>query len=185
MPEVKVNKGVILLAEPFLTDPNFRRSVVLLCEHLAEGSLGFILNKPLKMSVDGLIAGFPEFKSEVHFGGPVSTDTIHYIHNLGNLLEDSVEVSRGVFWGGDFEKLKFLIQSELVKPHNIRFFVGYSGWSPGQLSEEMEYGSWVVADMHANYIFKSHPSSLWKQVMANKGKNFEVIAQMPDNINYN
>ena len=185
MPEVKVNKGVILLAEPFLTDPNFRRSVVLLCEHLPEGSLGFILNKPLKMNVDGLIAGFPEFKAEVHFGGPVSTDTIHYIHNLGNLLEDSVEVSRGVYWGGDFEKLKFLIQSELVKPHNIRFFVGYSGWSPGLLSEEMGYGSWVVADMHANYIFKSHPASLWKQVMANKGKNFEVIAQMPDNINYN
>ncbi|HPG06920.1 MAG TPA: YqgE/AlgH family protein [Saprospiraceae bacterium] len=178
-------KGQILLAEPFMVDPNFRRSVVLLCEHQTDGSIGFILNKPLKMNVSELIADFPEFESEVYFGGPVATDTIHYIHNVGELLEESVEVNRGVYWGGDFSKLKFLISSKLVEPGNIRFFVGYSGWSSGQLHEELGYGSWVIADMHANYLFKSHPASLWKQVMSNKGHNYEIIAQMPDSINWN
>jgi len=181
----KVQTGKVLLAEPFMMDPNFKRSTVLLCEHNAEGSVGFIMNKPLDMRVDELIEDFPEFDSRVFFGGPVQTDTIHYVHNAGNLLEDSFKVTEGVFWGGDFEKLKFLISSKLILPGNIRFFVGYSGWSEGQLDSEMQYGSWLVADMDANYLFKTRPARLWQQVMHNKGNAFTVIAQMPENVSWN
>ena len=181
----EVTNGKVLLADPFMLDPNFKRSAVLLCEHGGEGSLGFIMNKPLKMRVDELIEDFPEFESEVLFGGPVQTDTIHYIHNVGDLLEDSIKVADGVYWGGDFEKLKFLITSNLLLPANIRFFVGYSGWSEGQLTDEIELGSWVIAEMDANYLFKSEPGDLWKQVMYNKGNTFTVIAQMPDAVNWN
>ncbi|MCB0596595.1 MAG: YqgE/AlgH family protein [Lewinellaceae bacterium] len=181
----EVSSGQVLLAEPFMLDPNFKRSAVLLCEHNEDGSVGFIMNKPLKMRIDELIDGFPEFDSEVFFGGPVQTDTIHYIHNVGDLVEDSVKVADGVYWGGDFEKLKFLIASNLVLPHNIRFFVGYSGWSEGQLNDEMGYGSWVLAEMDANYLFKSEPKKLWTQVMYNKGDTYSVIAQMPETSNFN
>ncbi|MEL6926102.1 MAG: YqgE/AlgH family protein, partial [Bacteroidota bacterium] len=111
----------------------------------------------------------------------VQTDTIHYIHNVGELLDDSKEVANGVYWGGDFEKLKFLVSSELVHPQNIRFFVGYSGWSEGQLIEEMGIGSWVLADMDSNYVFKSDHEELWQSVMNNKGDAYSIIAQMPDN----
>lgn len=178
-------KGNVLVAEPFMIDPNFKRSVVLLCEKEEDGSLGFILNKSLDMKITELIADFPEFDSYVHYGGPVQTDTIHYIHNVGELLDDSRQVVDGVYWGGDFEKLKFLIRSELIKPGDIRFFVGYSGWSPGQLEEEMAYGSWVIAQMDANYLFKNKPQTLWKKVMQNKGDTFSVIAQMPEGVNWN
>lgn len=181
----KVTSGKILLAEPFMLDPNFKRSAVLLCEHNEEGSVGFIMNKPLNMRIDELIEDFPEFDSEVFFGGPVQTDTIHYIHNVGELLEESVMVADGVYWGGDFEKLKFLITSELILPHHIRFFVGYSGWSGGQLDDEMIYGSWVLADMDANYLFKSEPQQLWRQVMRNKGDAYTVIAQLPESVSWN
>lgn len=181
----EIKSGNVLLAEPFMLDPNFKRSAVLLCEHNAEGSLGFIMNKPLNMRVDELIADFPEFDSGVMFGGPVQTDTIHYIHNTGDLLEESVKITDGVFWGGDFEKLKFLITSQLIKPQNIRFFVGYSGWSEGQLIDEMNIGSWVVADMDANYLFRSKAKNLWKQVMYNKGNTYTVIAQMPETLSWN
>ena len=181
----EVNTGKVLLAEPFMLDPNFKRSAVLLCEHNDEGSLGFIMNKPLNMRVDDLVADFPAFESDVLFGGPVQTDTIHYIHNVGNLLEGSVKVVDGVFWGGDFDKLKFLINSKLIKPFNIRFFVGYSGWSEGQLMDEMNVGSWVLAEMDANYLFKSKPKNLWRQVMYNKGDAFTIIAQMPDSMSWN
>ncbi|MBR9920585.1 MAG: YqgE/AlgH family protein [Bacteroidetes bacterium] len=180
-----VKGGNVLLSEPFMLDSNFKRAAILLCEHNPEGSLGFIMNKPLNMRIDDLIADFPEFEAEVFFGGPVQTDTIHYVHNLGDLLDDSVQVSKGIYWGGDFEKLKFLISNKLVKPYSIRFFVGYSGWSEGQLIDEMDYGSWVMADMHPNYIFKSKPAELWKLIMENKGNAYTVIAQMPDGINYN
>ena len=185
MNKVKIKNGQVLLAEPFMMDPNFRRSVVLVCDNHEEGTMGFILNKPLNMNVEELIADFPEFESEVYFGGPVATDTVHYVHNVGTLLEESVELGRGVYWGGDFDKLKFLIQSKLILPGNIRFFVGYSGWSPGQMTEELDFGSWVVADMHANYLFKTKSKRLWKQVMSNKGNNFEVIAEMPDSLSWN
>ncbi len=180
-----VATGDVLLAQPFMADPNFKRSAVLLCEHNDEGSLGFIMNKPLDMCIDELIADFPDFDSDVFFGGPVQTDTIHYIHNVGDLLENSLQIAEGVYWGGDFDKLKFLIDSELILPANIRFFVGYSGWSDGQLDDEMVYGSWITAYMHANYIFKSKPERLWQQVMRHKGNTYSVIAQMPDFISWN
>lgn len=185
MTEKKISSGKVLLAEPFMGDPYFKRSVVLLCEHHEEGSLGFILNKVIDMKINELIRDFPDFNAEIYYGGPVQTDTIHYIHNVGDLLDDSQRVAEGVFWGGDYEKLKFLIKSELVFPSNIRFFVGYSGWSAGQLGEEMNFGSWVMADMDANYIFKSQADSLWKQIMHNKGNTYSVIAQMPDGSNLN
>lgn len=185
MVDKEIKTGNVLLAEPFMLDPNFKRSAVILCEHGEEGSVGFIMNKPLNMRVDELIEDFPEFDSEVFFGGPVQTDTIHYIHNVGDLLEDSVKVAEGVYWGGNFEKLKFLITSKLIKPAEIRFFVGYSGWSEGQLMDEMTYGSWIVANMDANYLFKSKPKRLWRQVMNDKGNTYTVIAQVPEIVSWN
>lgn len=180
-------KGKILLAEPYMLDPNFRRAAILLCEHDNEsgGSLGFIFNKPLQTNIDELIPDFPEFKAEVHFGGPVQTDTIHYVHSVGDLLDDSVKVCKGVYWGGDFEKLKFLIESKLIKPSQIRFFVGYTGWSKNQLQGEMSAGTWVMADMHANYLFRSKQFKLWREIMYSKGNIYTVIASMPDEINWN
>jgi len=185
MAKKKITKGQILIAEPFMLDPNFKRGVILLCEHEKDGSLGFILNKALDMKINELIKDFPEFNSKVYYGGPVQTDTIHYVHNVGELLEDSQKVAKGVYWGGDFEKLKFLITSQMIHPKNIRFFVGYSGWSSKQLTEEMGYGSWMVGKMEPNYVFKNKPTGLWKQVVEDIGQNYSVIAQMPDSVNWN
>jgi putative transcriptional regulator len=181
----EVKSGKVLLAEPFLIDPNFRRSAVLLCEHGEAGSVGFVMNRRLKVKIHDLIQGFPKFKAPVFQGGPVGQDTIHYFHNVGELLEESHEIIPGVYWGGDFNKLKFLIDQELIQPHNIRFFVGYSGWDEGQLLSELDYGSWVVADMDPNYLFKTNYRQLWTQVMYNKGDVYTVIAQMRDEVNYN
>lgn len=180
-----VKSGQILLAEPFMLDPYFKRAVVLLCEHHDQGSIGFILNKSIDMKVNDLMSEFPTFDAEVFYGGPVQTDTLHYVHNVGELLEESVKVSEGVWWGGDFDKLKFLISTELIQPENIRFFVGYSGWSGGQLGEELEIGSWVGADMDANYVFKTKPAKLWSQAMYNKGDLYEIISDLPEQQSWN
>lgn len=185
MEKQKVKSGELLVAEPFMLDPNFKRSVVLMCEHGEGGSLGFIINRELDLYVDELIDDFPDFPAKVYFGGPVQTDTLHILHNVGDLLEDSQEVARGVFWGGNFEKMKFLVSTEVIKPENIRFYLGYSGWSEGQLEEELKIGSWVIADMDPNYIFKSKPAGLWKQVLAHKGDHYGVISTIPDAPNWN
>lgn len=185
MKEKAITKGGLLIAEPFSLDPHFKRAVVLLCEHEKEGSIGFILNKGLDMKIGDLIGDFPEFDSPVFFGGPVATDTIHYVHNVGNLLESSHQIGNGVFWGGDFEKLKFLASSGMIQPHNVRFFVGYSGWSTEQLHEEMDYGSWLTGQMDSNYVFNSNPNLLWKKVLENMGSSMEVIAQINDPYSWN
>ncbi len=182
----RLERGTILVAEPFMLDPNFRRAVVILCDHTPdEGTVGFILNKPIQMNVNELIADFPEFDATVHYGGPVATDTIHYIHRNGEIVDDSIQIGDGMYWGGSFEKLKFLIESNLIKPNDIRFYIGYSGWSPGQLDDEMEIGSWVTNDSHPNYVFKSKHDELWSQTLINKGNTFSVISQMPDSFNLN
>lgn len=181
-----VHTGSLLLAEPFMADANFRRSVVLLVDHSNdEGSVGFIINKPLSVRMNELVEDFPEIEAVVHYGGPVSTNTIHYIHNVGMLLDGSTEIGPGVFWGGEFDKLKFLVERGLILGENIRFFVGYSGWSPGQLADELDTGSWIMSDMHPNYLFKSKAQKLWNQVLHHKGDVFGVIAQLPEAVNLN
>lgn len=179
----QVKKASLLVSDPYLYDQNFRRSVVLLTEHSEiDGSIGFILNKPLKIPVDTLLSDFPDFSAQIYFGGPVDTERIHFIHTAGDILDGSIPIGDSLYWGGDYDKLKFLIQSELITTNNIKFFVGYSGWDFQQLAEEMRSGSWLVADNDLNYLFNITPKDLWKEVLQNMGGHFGVIAQMPDQL---
>ena len=104
---------------------------------------------------------------------------------MGDILDESQEVGQGVYWGGNFEKLIFLINNKVIKPENIRFFLGYSGWSSEQLKEEFELGSWVTADLDHNYVFGNQTGKLWAKIMRNKGDTFSVIAQLPDYFAWN
>ncbi|KXK38372.1 MAG: YqgE/AlgH family protein [Saprospiraceae bacterium] len=182
---MEVKAGKILVSEPFMLDPNFKRSVVLICEKNEDGTTGLILNRPLDVSLNELLPDFPDTKAGVFMGGPVAVDSLHFLHNVGDLLDDSIEVSKGVFWGGDFEKLRFLMENGLINDHNVRFFIGYSGWEPGQLEGEMNEASWLVDDMDANYLFRVKPFVLWQTVLHNKGDIYTVIAQMPDSDSLN
>ncbi len=177
---MEIKAGKILIAEPFLIDSNFKRSVVLICEHHDLGTTGLTLTKPVHVKINDLIPDFPESKAQVFIGGPVETDSLFFLHNVGDMLDGSIEVSQGVFWGGDFEKLGFLMENGVIKDNNIKFFLGYSGWSEGQLDEELEDQAWIVDEMDANYLFKVKPIVLWQTVLHNKGDRYTVIAQIPD-----
>jgi len=181
-----IKKGDILVSEPYSLDPHFKRTVVYLVDHTEkEGSIGFILNKPTNLAVHEVLANFPEFDSYIYYGGPVANDNVYYVHTIGHILDDSIEVQPGVFWGGDFKKLKFLIESGMVKPYQIRFYLGYSGWSEGQLKEELDGKDWLVADGDINYLFYRKAKDLWSLVLKNKGLNYEVIADIPENNSLN
>ncbi len=176
----KIEVGKILIAQPFMDDPNFKRSVIGLTEHTNEGTVGFILNKPMNTKLTDLMTALNTDEDyDVYFGGPVSMDTVHYVHNVGDLLEESIQVSKGIYWGGNFKKLIFLMESGLINKKNIRFFVGYSGWTDGQLAGELASGSWIMSDWHANYSFQSNSDKLWPETLAHKGSVYSVIAQIP------
>jgi len=179
--QIKLEKGTMLIAQPFMTDPNFNRSVILLCDHhKKEGSVGFIINKKTELKINDLINDFPEFESNVYFGGPVAQETLHYIHTVGAILDESIPIDQGVYWGGNFEKLKFLIDSQLILPKDIRFFLGYSGWTEGQLKGEITHGSWLTSDFFPNYLFRVNNKMLWSKILNNKGDIYSVIAQIPE-----
>jgi putative transcriptional regulator len=176
----RVSTGKILLAEPFMADGNFKKSVVLLCEHSTDtGTLGFVLNKELDIPLNDLLADFPDIGLNVFYGGPVATDTIHYVHNVGSELDGSVKVSKGIWWGGDFEQLQFKVSSGMIRPENIRFFIGYSGWESGQLDTEMIMGSWVVSKMKKHYLFDTKPKAMWQECMTDKGDTFSILSEVP------
>ena len=180
-----IQTGRLIIAEPFLLDPHFKRSVVLLCNHNTEGSFGYIINKMLDMRLRDVIPDFPNFDVPLFYGGPVQTDSLHFLHNVGDLLEGSKRISSGVYMGGDWENLKFLIESKLIEPKHIRFFIGYSGWSDSQLPDEHREGSWILSDMHANYLFEAQPLTLWRTILQHKGDAYSIIADMNDDNNLN
>ncbi len=178
--------GQILISEPFMEDPNFKQSVVLICDFEPDhGTVGFILNKPLDVKVHEIIQDFPEFEEDVYLGGPVGHDTIHYVHTRGDIIDESVLIRDGLWWGGDFDKVKFLIDTKVLTGADIKFFVGYSGWSIGQLDGELEMGSWVVDTMDNNYLLNIPSEKLWKSTLSNISDNLAIIANIPDNLNLN
>jgi len=173
-------KGNILISEPFLADNYFRRSIVYLTEHNDEGSLGFVLNKPLGISINEIVDDFPVCDHKVSVGGPVSNNTVHYIHTLGAQIPDSVEVGDGIFWGGDFDLVKQLIAEGSVKPNELRFFLGYAGWSAGQLDGEMQEHAWLVGRIPPRMIMQEVNPEFWKKTLASYNNKYRAWANFPE-----
>ena len=178
-------QGRVLISEPFLNDTYFRRSVVLLTEHSEEGSVGFVLNKPVDLSVHDVLNDFPEIETEVSIGGPVNTNTIHYIHTVGEKIPDSVKVLDNLFWGGDFEVVKDMIRTDQIKSSEIRFFLGYAGWSPNQLENELSENAWLVSEMNTEHIMQGPGDDLWKEVLESSGDKYKTWVNFPENPSLN
>ena len=134
----------MLYADPRMEDPYFKRAAVLICSYSKnEGALGFILNHPISMRVNEVLPSEPHIARTLHFGGPVADDQLFFLHTLASMQPDTLQVRGSVHWGGDFDVLSELIKLGQAPEASVSFFVGYSGWSPGQLEEELMGGSWL------------------------------------------
>lgn len=183
---LKPKKGKLLIAEPSLTgDVSFNRSVVLLAEHNDEGSVGFILNKPLNYSMNDLVDEI-EIPFPVFNGGPVEQDNLYFIHKVPDLIPNSVEISDGIYWGGDFEITVMLVNSGKIGQKDIRFFLGYSGWASLQLDQELDSKSWiVVANEYESDIIKQPANSFWRDKMMELGGQYLLWSNAPENPSLN
>jgi putative transcriptional regulator len=181
---ISPNRGGILISEPFSRDLYFKRSVILLTEHNEFGSVGFVLNKPIEFPINEIIKDFPPFDANISIGGPVKTDTIHYIHTLGKQIPQSLNVYDNIYWGGDFYILKELIAAGKVLRDQVRFFVGYSGWSPHQLENEISKDYWVVTELKAPDVMADN-QNIWKYSLKKLGERYKVWINFPENPNLN
>jgi len=177
--KIKPEKGRLLISEPFLPDPNFERTVVLLCEHNEEGSFGFVLNKPSVLKIGEVMENIFDLDEIVYIGGPVQQDTLHFIHRK-EPLDKAVEIRDGIHWGGSFEDLILCVNAKQIANTDIRFFLGYSGWGPGQLDAELEENSWIVCDFVTDeLLFDTEPNLMWKKAMASMGGRFSMYSNYP------
>lgn len=179
-------KGRILLSDPFLGDEFFERSVVYLCEHSKEGSFGFVLNHYIDINLNQLNEEFPYLEAVMSVGGPVENETMYFMHTLGNELNDSLEIEDGIFIGGDFKQLYSLISIKHIQEHQIRFFLGYSGWSAGQLQQEIKDNAWVVSKIDSSFeIMNTDEENMWKYFMNKLGPKYKLISEFPLDPNEN
>ncbi|PWI31559.1 transcriptional regulator [Flavobacteriaceae bacterium LYZ1037] len=182
MTTIQPKKGDLLIAEPsIIGDVSFNRSIVLLADHTDEGSIGFILNKPLEYTIHDLI---PEIKAnfKIYNGGPVEQDNLYFIHKIPELIPNSIEISLGIYWGGDFDRVAELIANNEISEDNIRFFLGYSGWDSNQLNEELKTNSWVVTEnIYKKSIIEKDYQSFWKEKMVELGGEYSIWSNAPEN----
>ena len=171
--------GILLIADPFLKDPNFLRTVVFLCEHKEDGSFGFVLNRKYENTLGELIPELEGLDVPVYYGGPVQMDTIHFLHQYPDEIPGALEVIKGVYWGGDFDMVVNMIKKEAIDFNKIRFYIGYSGWSNGQLNNEMTEKTWLTVEATRKLIFHRNYEEIWRDSLKHLGGDYEIMVNFP------
>lgn len=176
----------LLVSEPFMLDPNFNRSVVLLGENNQSGTIGWVLNQPSELILSDVMEDIPNGNFRVFIGGPVGHNSIQFVHKCYDKLNSGIDLGDNIYWGGNFEALKLLIANNSIQEDEIKFFLGYSGWTAGQLDRELEENTWIVSNnFNSDIIFVNDEENLWKEVVVNLGPKYAHIAQFPKNPMWN
>lgn len=176
-----LGKGVFLVAAPSLRDPNFRQTVVLLCEHGHEGALGVVVNRPTAMVLSEALPQVPVLEGQGHVlyaGGPVQPNQVLLLYKLLQEPDDTHHVFDGVYLGGDMNVVERML-TETTRAERFRAYVGYSGWAPGQLENEMKTGSWITLPADSGVLFEQDPARIWSDILRSLGGEYERYAEMP------
>lgn len=176
---MRIKDNMLLIADPFLKDDHFKRSVIYLCSHNKSGSIGFALNRKFNLSLNQLIDGLGQIQTPVYVGGPVENDSIHFLHQYPNLIPGSQKISESVYWGGDFESVKELILKNKPEYDKIKFFLGYSGWSSGQLNGELKEKSWLLSKSTDSIVFNCPSEYVWKESILLMGPDYNELINYP------
>ncbi|GAB5538791.1 MAG: YqgE/AlgH family protein [Salibacteraceae bacterium] len=182
----KLKRGDVLISDPFLSDPNFARTVVLLSEYSKEdGAVGFILNRPSEMELCDVVLSFNGQGYPFYFGGPVKTDGLFFVHQRDLGIDDCHPINDELSWSSNFEEAQELHSNGKLPTSDIRFFGGYSGWSPNQLEQEIKEKSWIITSLNAEQVLNGNENSLWKRSLKQLGAKFSIMSEFPENPNMN
>ena len=178
---MELGKGIFLIAAPSLRDPNFRQTVVLLCEHGPEGALGVIVNRPTAMSISEALPQVPIIEGARHVlyaGGPVQTNQVMLLYRGTELPENAHHVFDGVCLGGDIGLVERIL-TETASKEAFRAYLGYAGWGPGQLENEMKTGSWITIPADPQAVFEKEPTKVWSDILLTLDEAYWPYAEMP------
>ena len=181
-------KGSLLIANPVLPDPNFSRTVILLCNHNDQGSFGLVINRSTQLKAPDLFSSIDILKSynaKVYIGGPVSQSMVFYLYRSSRDVIDLDEICSGVYLGSNLETLESLYLDIGNPGENIRFYLGYSGWSGGQLDGEMEQNSWLVQDANEQFVFLDSENLIWPKAVNSLGEKYQYLTKTPVNPQWN
>lgn len=179
--DLNIGPGMLLVSAPMMWDPNFRRTVILLCETGESGSFGLVLNRPIEIQSDEIQMLLRGQSPQLFLGGPVQPNTLHYVHNIPELVTSSAKLADGIYWGGEFESVQSAALDIDFMATAIRFFIGYSGWTDGQLEAELKNHDWIIAPSHRDFIFDTAPDQLWSRVVSSLGGDYSLFANFPEN----
>lgn len=174
-------KGKLLLSEPFLDDDYFGRSAIYLCEHNEEGSFGFVLNNYIEVDLNVVAKNFPVENTKVSIGGPVATQNIYFIHTRPDLLKESTLVEDNLYIGGDYAEMINFLEIGVMKISEVRFFLGYSGWTVNQLNEEIDANNWLVVDVKSKDVMNINLDQIWIKYMRKQGGKYKLMTTFPVN----
>jgi len=186
-----VQPGTLLIASPTLQDPNFARTVVLICEHSDQGSMGLVVNRPSEVALSEALAGVappPLPEARLFLGGPVQRQALLVLHRIPTAIPGAQDVAFGISIGGDMrELLAALVEATggggqdagEKPPVEIRFYAGYAGWGAGQLAAELESGSWITCPGTAEHVFASDCAALWERVLRELGPDYARLITVP------
>lgn len=175
----KPKAGALLLSEPFNSEPYFKRAVVLISQHDQRGSIGFILNKPTPLMIYEVLDDFPEFQAPVHWGGNQRLDSVYYIHTIPH-LKGAQPISNGIYWGGDYEQLKLLVETRQIQPDQIKFLAGYNAWSPRKLAKEIRDENWWVTEADLRSAFEEPSETAWGNILQRNGHVYGILNDFPE-----
>lgn len=171
--------GILLISNPFLKDPNFIRSVIFICDYRQDGAIGFVINKTFDHDIGDLIEGAEGIRFPVYEGGPVQKETLHFLHQRPDLITGGMEITKGIYWGGDFAEVLKLLREDKLSKTDIRFYLGYSGWDQGQLEDELKEKSWITRDTNPNLVFTKDPYQLWRTALEELGGEYKQMVNYP------
>lgn len=170
--------GRVLISSPSLIDMYFRKSLVLITEQAEDSTVGYILNKYSGVTLDSIVTDFKVPNIEVFIGGPVGQDMLNFIHSNPK-IDDCLKICDGIYWGGDFEHIEKLMIAGELKADQIKFFVGYCGWVPDQLKEELTSRTWIVLEENSvpNMLSKDCD---WDDVVDNLDDSYKLWKNYPE-----
>ena len=177
--DIPPEQGRTLIAEPFLRDMPFRRAVILLTEYSPQSAMGYVLNKKLPFYLDDLVDTITaKQRIPIYYGGPVDKQLLFFIHRL-EFLPNSYKISDSLFLNGDFNMLLEYINLGTDISGKIKFFLGYAGWTAGQLDAEIEGNTWLVGEPEEQEMIEPADEELWETALLRLDEGYRLWTEMP------